>query len=74
MEKRKMEELYSIMREFLEVEYNQKSLLYLLNAVELAYSNKTQTNAQMIAHSTKYYLKALQEELRIAINKLLFCF
>ena len=65
-----MEELYSIMRDFLEVEYNQESLLCLLRAAEAAYTSKEQAEAKLIANSAKYYLKALQEELRAAINRM----
>ena len=65
-----MQELYSIMRDFLEVEYNQESLLCLLRAAEAAYTSKEQAEAKLIANSAKYYLKALQEELRAAIDKL----
>ena len=65
-----MEELYSIMRDFLEVEYNQESLLYLLKAVEAANTGKEQAEAKLIANSTKYYLQALQEEIKAAINRL----
>lgn len=65
-----MEELYSIMRDFLEMEYNQESLLCLLRAAEAAYSGEKQEEAKLIANSAKYYLKALQEELKAAINRL----
>ena len=65
-----MEELYSIMRELLEVEYNQESLLCLLKAAEAAYSSKERTETEMIINSTKYYLIALQKELKAAICRL----
>ncbi len=65
-----MEELYSIMRDFLEVAYNQESLLCLLKAEETSYTDEEQAEAKMIANSTKYYLKALQEEFRVAISRL----
>lgn len=65
-----MEELYSIMRDFLEVEYNQESLLCLLKAAEAAYTGKEQAEAKLIANSAKYYLQALQEEIRAAISRL----
>lgn len=65
-----MEELYSIMRDFLEVEYNQESLLCLLKAVEAAYSSEKEGKVKLIANSTKYYLQALQEEIKAAINRL----
>lgn len=65
-----MEELYSIMRDFVEVEYNQESLLCLLKAAEAAYTGERQTEAKLIANSAKYYLKALQGELKAAINRM----
>lgn len=65
-----MEELYSIMRDFLEVEYNQESLLCLLRAAEAAYTGKEQAEAKLIANSTKYYLQALQEGIKAAINRM----
>ncbi len=65
-----MEELYSIMRDILEVEYNQESLLCLLRAAEAAYTGKEQAEAKLIANSAKYYLQALQEEIKAVINRL----
>ena len=65
-----MEELYSIMRDFLEVEYNQESLVCLLKAAEAAYSGEKETETKLIANSAKYYLQTLQEELKEAINRL----
>lgn len=65
-----MEELYSIMRDFLEVEYNQESLLCLLRAAEAAYSGEKEAEAKLIVNSAKYYLKALQGELKAAINRM----
>ena len=65
-----MEELYSIMRDFLEVEYHQEALLCLLKAAEAAYTETEQAEARLIASSTKYYLQALQEEIKAAINKM----
>ena len=65
-----MEELYSIMRDFLEVEYNQKSLLYVLETLETAYSEKQEEETKLIVNHTKGCLKALQEELKAAINRM----
>ncbi|MDE7252246.1 MAG: hypothetical protein K2O32_04810 [Acetatifactor sp.] len=62
-----MEELYSIMRDFLEVEYNQESLLCLLRAAKAAYCSEKE---DLIVNSAKFYLQALQEELKVAINRL----
>ena len=66
----KMKELYSIMRSFLEVEYDQESLLCLLKAAEATYIDESQVEARLIANSTKLYLRGLQEELKAAINKM----
>ena len=66
----KMQELNSIMRDFLEIEYNQESLLCLLRAAETTYNNEEQETAKFLANSTKYYLIALQKELKVAINRL----
>lgn len=68
-----MEELYLIMRDFLEVEYNQESLLYLLEAAEAAYSGEKREAAEetkWIVNSVKFYSEALREELKIAIHRL----
>ena len=65
-----MEELYSIMRDFLEVEYNQESLLCVLETLEAAYSVKHKEKVKLIVNHTKGCLKALQEELKAAINRM----
>ena len=65
-----MEELYSIMRDFLEVEYNLESLVCLLKTTEVSYTGKEQAEAKLIANSTKYYLQALQGEMKAAIGRL----
>lgn len=65
-----MEELYSIMRDFLEVEFNQESLVCLLKVAEATYSGEKETETKLIANSAKYYLQALQKELKAAINRL----
>lgn len=65
-----MEELYSIMRDFLEAEYNQEALLCLLDAAETAYGGEKESAANLIANSAKFYSQALQEALKTAINRL----
>lgn len=68
-----MEELYSIMRDFLEVEYNQESLLYLLTDAEFSKENQddNQNKAeQFVINGAKYYIKALQNDLKATINRL----
>ena len=65
-----MQELNSIMRGLLEVEYNQDSLLFLLGAAEVICSDKEQKEAGFIANSAKYYLSALRDELKVVINRL----
>ncbi|MCD7725333.1 MAG: hypothetical protein LUI12_07250 [Clostridiales bacterium] len=65
-----MKELYAIMEDLLMVEYNQQSLLWLIKTAETAYSEEKQAEAKYTANSTKYYLEALQDELKAVINKL----
>ena len=65
-----MKELYSIMRDFLEVEYNQESLLCLLKAAEAADNSDERAETDMVINSTKYYLASLQKDLKAAIRKL----
>ena len=65
-----MEKLYSIMEGLLEVEYNQKTLLYVLVVLEAAYSEQEQKEVKLVINHTKGSLKALQGEMRAAIRKL----
>lgn len=65
-----MEKLYLIMRDFLEVAYNQESLLCLLMAVEAAYTGEEQEESKLFVSSTIYYLKVLQKDLKSDINKM----
>ena len=43
-----MQELYSIMRELLEVEYNQESLRYIIKMLEAAYGQEDQGKENLI--------------------------
>lgn len=65
-----MEQLYSIMREFLEVEYHQESLVHILNAIETAYGEDEQGEVKWIVNGIKYYLKDMQTEFRTTVNRL----
>lgn len=65
-----MEELYAIMRDFLEAEYNLESLSCLLNAAESTFAGEKKEDARMVANGTKFYLNALQEELKAAISRM----
>ena len=64
-----MEELYLIMRDFLEVQYHQKSILCVLNILEDAYSEEEQAEMKMTIHVLKTYIESLQEETKKAINR-----
>ena len=64
-----MEELYLIMRDFLEAQYHQKAILCVLNTLENAYSEEEQAEIKMTIHVLKTYIKSLQEETKIAINR-----
>lgn len=65
-----MEELYAVMRDFLEVEYNLESLTCLLNAAEASFTSEKHEDAKQVANGVRYYLKALQEELKAAIGRM----
>ncbi len=65
-----MEELYAIMRELLEVEYNQKSLLYIMEMLETAYGGEEQETEGLAVSGIRYYLGILHRDLGAVINRL----
>lgn len=65
-----MEEWYSIMRDFMEVEYNQESLLCVLETLEAAYSEVQEREIKLIINHTKGCLKTLQRELSATISRM----
>ena len=65
-----MQELYSIMRDFLEVEYNQESLRYIIKMLEAAYGQEDQGKENLIVSGVGYYLAVLHRDLGTAINRL----
>ena len=65
-----MEELYSIMRDLLEVEYNQKSLFHIIKLLETNCSTEQKEDVQMIVNGVKFYLEALQMDLKKSINRI----
>lgn len=69
-ERERTEELYSIMDDFLNVKYDQESLLSVLKALETAYSGDPPTETGFFVNSVKFYLAALKNELTAAINRL----
>lgn len=64
------EGLYSIMRDLLQVEYDQESLLCLLRAAEASYMDEKHMEAKLITNGNRFYLKGLQKELKEVINRL----
>lgn len=65
-----MKELYLIMRELLEVEYNQKSLLYIMEMLETAYNEGERECSGLAVNGVRYYLAVLHKDLGTVINKL----
>ncbi len=68
-----MQELYSIMRELLEVEYNQKSLRCIMKMLEAAYGQEEDQETEegnLIVSGIGYYLAILHEDLGTAISRL----
>lgn len=67
----KMQELYSIMRELLEVEYNQRSLRRIMKMLETACGQEEdQGEENLIVSGIGYYLKILHKDLETAISRL----
>lgn len=66
-----MQELYSIMRELLEVEYNQKSLHNITEMLGKAYEQEEELGkSDLIVNGISYYLASLHKDLGIAIGRL----
>lgn len=64
-----MEELYLIMRDFLEVQYHQNSILCVLDTLEDAYSEEEQAKIKMTIHVLKTYMEFMHEETKMAISR-----
>ena len=66
-----MQELYSIMRELLEVEYNQKSLRHIMGMLEAAYEQEEEREkSSLVVNGINYYLAVLHRDLEAAISRL----
>ncbi len=66
-----MQELYSIMRELLEVEYKQKSLRYIVRMLEKVYEQEEEKgDSDLIVNAIGYYLATLHNDLGIVIGRL----
>ena len=58
------------MRNLLEVEYNQKSLLYILKLLEKDCSGDQKEEMRLIVNCAKYYLEAVQMDMKKSINRM----
>lgn len=65
-----MNELYFIMENMLSVEYDIKSMLCLLKAIDKAYSSEEYTELKYIINMILKYLGNVEEELHSSINSL----
>lgn len=65
-----MNELYAIMRELLEVEYNQKALLYMMEMLEKAYEREAGEEPVLAVSGARYYLTVLHRDLEVTIGRL----
>ncbi len=65
-----MEELYSIMRDLLEIEYNQRSLLHIIKVLESNSNTQQKKEVQLIVNGVKYFLETLQIDLKKSINRM----
>lgn len=58
------------MRDLLDIEYNQESLLHILSILDKAYNETESKEAASVTNTVKYYLKDLQCELRTCISRI----
>lgn len=67
-----MQELYTIMRELLEVEYHQKSLRHITKMLEAACGQEGGENEEysLVVDGINYYLAVLHHDLRDVIGRL----
>ena len=65
-----MNELYLIMEDLLEVEYQQKSLLSILNALESVYNEDDAAQTRYIISSIKCQLEFILLHTKTSISKL----
>lgn len=70
MNELQMKELYAIMRELLEVAYNQKSLLHIMEKLETAYDGEEQEAESLAVGGIRYYLAVLHKDLGAVISRL----
>ncbi len=65
-----MNELYLIMEDLLSVEYQQKALLSVLNALEAFYSEDEVAEIKYLTSAVKWQLEAIQTKTKASISKL----
>ena len=65
-----MNELYLIMEDLLMIEYHQKALLAVLNALEAFYSEDEAAEIKYLTSSVKWQLEAIQTQTKASISKL----
>ena len=65
-----MEKLYSILRDLMEVSYNQESLLHIFKVMQIVYNQEQKQEEELIVNNAKFYLQALQMELDGVISRL----
>ena len=65
-----MNELYQILEEKLQIRYETKAILTLLETLEGAYSEEKEPELKSVVYVTKIYLKSLYESINSAIEKM----
>lgn len=65
-----MNELYLIMEDLLEVEYQQKALLSILKALESVYSEDEAAQTKYLISSVKWQLEAIHIHTKASISKI----
>lgn len=65
-----MRELYTILDEFLNVEYKQRALLNMIKSVEKQYEESDNEEIRLLISLIKWQIESQQKELLTAISKL----
>lgn len=65
-----MNELYLIMDDFMKSEYDLKALLSIISTLEAAYSEEEEQKIKFFASVVKWYLTAVETEMRDTIGTL----
>ncbi len=65
-----MKELYEIMKNLLDIEYKQKSLICLIQRLDAAYESEEQRELKMLLLNMSILMRSVKDDMRITIEEL----